>query len=661
MAFSQIVSGLEVVDPADAATTWSFRVKQEDEGRAIRIANIPWEPARMPVQEWSKDLLPFIAGASRTKDLNPNGLSLQPQVPADTFLPEMVAPGPLRNALTLTNATQQVTKWVEARDNAGTAMFGICGRYLIRVSSTYAVTSQDLGAGRVATDIVRINGDLIICCGGANSVQRRNVAGSLSAGNFVAFAMAVVRNLIWRVGPTGTATTSTVTNTLSSFAGLNDTNASAVIVNANWSATSPPYIVGDGSYQCVQLYDNGGTLAGGRADGLFMPDPSTKFLNITPQIARSPDPSGLTGYGCWSAFGKFFVPYQRGLLRLEPGFAEDVGPGTAYIPKLGLRVMGGFEWDRLMYVLLVDQRTNDGYVMKMIPDRQDIADGEFIFQPYAYIAGNATHYAKAIGIFSGPTQPTIVFGGGQVATDASYIMLGRGAGRDLGDSGYRFVNGDSYVTTGIFAPSENLSMVSTITKSQVYVTGASASTPVVIQYSASTSLMPGDNSFTDMTDNAAIGTAAITTVGNSIRYPARDAQGRFFNMRLKLTSVGTAAIEPACLRWTVHGYSNPKTAQQITVRVVLEDERSKHFNRGTLANQSDVYQKLCDWVEAGTTLQFKLEGYDDAMTTATDIISCQLRGAELVATTVNVDASAGSVMTPVCELTLVRVDYSDNG
>jgi len=346
-------------------------------------------------------------------------------------------------------------------------------------------------------------------------------------------------------------------------------------------------------------------------------------------------------------------------LRLEPGFAEDVGPGTAYIPKLGLRVMGGFEWDRLMYILLVDQRTNDGYVMKMIPDRQDIADGEFIFQPYAYIAGNATHYAKAIGIFSGPTQPTVIFGGGSAATAASYIKLGRGAGRDVGDSGYSFASGDTYVTTGIFAPSEDLSMVSTITKSQVYTTGAGATTPVVIQYSASSGLMPGDNTFSNMTDDAAVGTAAITTNGTSIRYPARGAQSRFFNMRLKLTSVGTATIAPAILRWTVHGYSNPQTTHEITVRVELVDDRAMMSQRGTLLTQDEVFQKLSDWVEAGTTLQFKLEGYDEASTTGTSIISCQLRDAQKVDAVVNVDASGGTITTPVVELIMIVISYNN--
>lgn len=656
MAFGQQINGLQVITGSE---TYNFHVKREGAGRAVRIRTVPWEPASMPVMRWTRNLMPFNAGAARTKDMNSRGLSLQPQLPADTFLPEFVIPGPEQNALTLTSATQQVTKWVPGWDNTGNCFFGACGRYLIRMASDYTITAQDAGGGatNLLTDICFINGELVMCFGVSTNVKRRSKAGAITVGDFTAMAMTIVRDTIWRVK---SANPGFVDNTLASYKGLQANDVSAVILDTNWTTTSPPYIAGDRSYQTVQLYDNGGTLACGRADGVYMPSPDFKFLNVTPQIARNPDPSGLTGFGCWSGFGYFFVPYHRGLLRLAPGESQDVGPGTAYIPKLGLRVMGGLEWDRMMYILAQDMRTNDSYILKMVPDKNDIADGEYIFQQYGYIAGNATHFGRAIGMFSAPTNPSLVFGGGSAATSASYIKLGRGAGRDVDDSGYQFRSGDSYVTTGIFAPSQEDSMVSTILNSQVWCTGAAALTPIVIQYSASSALMPGDNTFSDMTDDAAAGTAEITSAGSAIRYPARGTQSRYYNMRLKLTSVGGNTMAPAVLAWNVTGYSNPRTTHELTIRLELKDSRGiLDQNLGTQLSQSEIFNLFTEWEESGTTIQFKLEGYADELTNDTDIISGQVRSVEWVQEQVNVDANASTVSTPQLDVTIIRCDFSN--
>jgi len=343
------LSGIILRQP-NTSTEIRLDMMEDGDGQMFRTKTVPWEVSPDLGTPWQQELMPFNAGAARTKDLNPRGLSLQLQAPADTFLPEMVVGGPKLNSLTLTSATIQATKMIQATDSSGTCIFAICGRYLVKISSTYVVTAQDLGAGRVATDIIQVNGDLIICCGGGHFVQRRSAAGALSAGNFCAHAMAIVRDRIWRVGASDSSTYTTPTNNVGWIAALGDANASNLMTQANWTFTTPTYKVGDTTYQCVQLYDVGGTLAGTRADGMYMPDPATKFQNITPQVYRTPDPSGLTGYGGFNAFGNFYFPYQRGLLEVRPGAASDVGPGTAYIPLVGLRVVSGLEWDRMMYI-----------------------------------------------------------------------------------------------------------------------------------------------------------------------------------------------------------------------------------------------------------------------------------------------------------------------
>ena len=599
------VSGLVLVDP-DNGSQWHYTIMPTDEGRAFTTKTVPWENS-MPTTPWVKSLFPFDAGLARTKDLNPRGLSLQAQNPTDTFLPEFILPGPATTALTLTNATQQVLKWIYAKDSSGFALFGICGRYLVRVDAiTKAVTSQDLGSSRVASDLVQINGDLIICFSSDHPIQRRSAAGALSASTKYAKSVVVVRDQIWSIGAQGAG----VNNNLSYIRALGDADASALLTTGNWTTNNPPYVVGDTTFQCYQLYDVAGTLGGGRPDGLYMPDPDTKFLNVTPSIQRTPDASGFTGYGCFYALGEFWVPWQRGLLRVSPGNAIDEGPGTAYLPKVGLRVRGGLEWDRMMYLIVTDERTNDGYVLKMIPDRRDIADGQFIFQPVAYIAGNSTHYGRAIGMASPSTaNPFLCFGGGSAATAASYIILGRGAGRDVDDPNYVTRTGDSYLTTGIFAPSLDASEVATLVGTQVYVgTTAGATTPVEIYYSAALDQMPGDNASTLMATEAGGLIGEITDSGPSIRYAEQNAQGRFFNLKAKLTSAGV--LKPAILSWTAFGYYNPRTTDEITMMVECRDSTSTFTQFDMVSRSSEqMVDKLRYWNSKGKTVAGQIEGY----------------------------------------------------
>jgi hypothetical protein len=651
------VSGLQLTDPGDSSV-WRYDIVPTEEGRAFRTKTIPWEDS-MPTTPWVKNLFPFDAGASRTKDTNKRGLQLAAQNPTDTFLPEFILPGPANTALTLTNATQQVLKWIYAKDTAGNAMFGICGRYLIRVDAiTKAVGSQDLGSSRVASDVVQINGDLIICFSSSHFIQRRNPGGTLSAStDKYAKSIVIVRDQIWSVG-----TSAALNNTLSYIRGLNATDATALLTAANWTTSSPAYVVGDGTYQCYQLYDVAGTLAGGRPDGIFMPDPETKFLNVTPQIARSPDAGLFTGYGCWMAFGELWVPYQRGVLRVSPGNATDEGPGTAYLPGLGLRVVGGIEWDRMMYIAAVDWRTYNGYILKMIPDKRDIADGQWIFQPVAYISGNSTHFVRAIGMASPATaNPFLVYGGGSAATAASYITLGRGPGRDVDDSAYLTRTGVSYLTTGMFSPGLDASQIATLVGSQVWVGATDETTdtsPVIVYYNSADSQMPGNGATTAMATEAGGGTTSIVDSGLSTRYAAANTQGKFFNMKLGLTSTGT--LMPAVLGWTAFGYLNPAITDEITMQVEVRDANvtmGQFDMAGYTAEQ--MTNKLRDWCNRGFSLAGQLEGY------ATDLRDDN-RNVRFMVRSVGeehsiVRSAAGTNVTEsvnVVDLVLVRVDMS---
>jgi len=654
------LSGIILKQP-NTTTEIRLDMMEDGDGQMFRTRVVPWEVSPDLGTPWKMELLPFSAGAARTKDLNPRGLSLQLQAPADTFLPEMVVGGPKLNSLTLTSATIQATKMIQATDASGTAIFAICGRYLVRISSSYVVTTQDLGASRVATDILQVNGDLIICLGGSHFVQRRTAAGVLSAGNFYATSMAIVRDRLWRVGSSTIAGYSTPTNEIGWIACLGDASASNAMTHANWTFTNPTYKVGDTTYQCVQLYDVGGTLAGTRADGMYMPDPATKFQNITPQVYRTPDPSGLTGYGGFNAFGNFYFPYQRGLLEVRPGAASDVGPGTAYIPLVGLRVVSGLEWDRMMYILCVDVRTNATFLIKMIPDRRDIADGEWIFQPYAYIAASA-NYGKAMAMLSSSTNPSLVFGGGPNTTSAQYIILGRGAGRDIDDPNYQTASGSTYVTTGLFSPNIDSSMLATLVSSQVKIgltDEATDTTPVRIYYSAADDLMPGDNASTLMTTVAGGVSGNIVDSGVSTRYANVGAQGSFFNLKAELVSTGN--LRPTILRWTAHGYYNPKVTDEITVRCPLQLPSNTIGMRDMINYDPDgVMNQLRTWANAGTMLEAQIQGYEDELRDSGTLVHVLISQVEQNNTDdiTGVGNNDQNEVIPSVNLSLVRVDYS---
>ena len=648
-------SGLVLTDPVDASE-WHYTIMPSEEGRHFATKTIPWEPS-MPTTPWVKSLFPFDAGVARTKDLNPRGMSLQPQNPVDAFLPEFILPGPATTALVLTNATTQVLKWIYAKDSSGYGSFGICGRYLIRVDSvTKAVGSQDLGSSRVASDLVQVNGEIMICFSTAHPIQRRTAAGALSAGTRYAKSIVIVRDQIWAIG-----SNASINNNLSYIRDVGSLTAVNLLDDSLWIRNNPSYVIGDTTYQCFQLYDVAGTLGGGRADGMYMPDPETKFLNVTPSIARTPDASGFTGYGCFYALGEFWVPWQRGLLRVSPGNAIDEGPGTAYLPRVGLRVRGGLEWDRMMYLVVTDERTFETYILKMIPDRGDIADGQFIFQQVAYIAANATHYGRAIGMASPSTaNPFLCFGGGSAATSASYILLGRGAGRDVDDANYVTRTGDSFLTTGLFAPSMDASQVATLVGSQVYVAATlGATTPVKVYYSSALNQMPGDNASTLMVTETGGLIGDITTSGPSTRYASTNAQGRFFNMKAALTSTGS--LNPALLSWTAFGYLNPVTTDEITMRVETRDGFTA-FTQMDMAGKTseNMVDRLRYWNSKGYTLVGEIEGYASELRDDAHPLHFMVRSVSAEYSIVRSGAGTNvEKQVNLVDVVLVRVDMSN--
>lgn len=653
---------LLLIDSSDS-TTWPFKLKvfsQDSEASAaarsaISISQIPWEFG-YPVKPFVKDLMPFSAGVARSKNANPNGYALIAAQPADCLYPDEIVAGPATNALTLTSAVQQSTKMIQITDNAGTHVLSISGRYVHKITGSGTVTTdRDLGAAVVATDIIQVAGEVLVACGATGFIQRRTAAGTWStSADTYAHAFAVVKNDLWKVRISTTA----IDNRLARITHQNKTDASTMMTNANWTSTSPAYEVGDRTYQCNALYDVGGALSGGRPDGLFMADPAFAFVNVTPQIRVAPDSSLETGKGCWSAFGYFFVPYHRGLLRISPGFAEDVGPGTINLPNIGLRVRGGLEWDRMMYIICSDERTGALYIFRMVPDRENIADGEYIFHPYYYRSASTTHYGRSIVMYNGASgaNPQLMFGGGSAATNAQYIVLGKGSGRDIDDGSYVFANQDCNIVTGLFTPERGGAMNFTLVGTMVQVRDASASNAITPYYSVSDSDDLNATPTSSMGTDGAAGTTTITSSGWHVRYAAANAKGRRLNMRLVLNGSGTSNKQPHVLGWKAFGFMHPLITDKIDLYLDMSEDvaGSPEFSQYSSQQKLD---RLRQWAENGRILSGALVGYEEDLN----------RNVLFIVQSVDPDDSAITVgvgerklVTYDVKLTLVRVDMSNN-
>lgn len=655
------VADVVLVDPNDSKI-WDFKLKVYDQGSqasdsarsAISVRQIPWEFS-YPAKPWVKDLMPFAAGIARSKNANPEGYALVPLQPADCMYPDEIVAGPAVSSLTLTSAVAQSTKMIQITDNAGTHILSISGRYVHKITGSGTVTTdRDLGASAVATDIIQVAGEVLVACGSTGFIQRRTAAGAWStSADTYAHAFAVVKNDLWKVRTSTTA----IDNRLARITILNKTDVSTMMTNANWTSTSPAYEVGDRTYQCNALYDVGGALSGGRPDGLFMADPAFAFVNVTPQIRVAPDSSLETGKGCWSAFGYFFIPYHRGLLRISPGFAEDVGPGTINLPNVGLRVRGGCEWDRMMYITCSDERTGALYILRMLPDRENISDGEYIFHPFYYRSASTTHYGRSIAMYNGAAgaNPQLLFGGGSAATNAQYIVLGKGSGRDIDDSSYVFANADCNIVTGTFTPERGGAMNFTLVGTMIQARDASSGNAITPFYDISDSSDLNATPASAMGTVGAAGTTTITSAGFFIRYAAANAKGRFLNMRLTLNGSGSATKQPHVLAWKAFGFMNPLVTDEITLELDMRADVPGETRYG-IDSPEEKRARMMQWLERGTVLTGQVLGYEEDLD----------RGVLFMVKSVDFDDSVIAVgngerkeVVFNCALKLVRVDMSN--
>ena len=629
----------------------------ENTSLALRFDTIPWDSSQ-PGQPWSMELFPFDAGLARSKMANRRSYGLVAGNAADASNPDVVVPSPNDVSLTLTSAAAQGIRAVQYTDSGGaSAIYCIAGTSVYKISSSYSV-SNERALGATGTWLTIIAGELFACIGGSGFIQKRTASGTWSTSADVrAYCMEVVKDKVCRVG----GSTAAIDNQYSECSALGSSAATNAFALTNYN-TSANYYVGDLSWQTHSIWDFAGTVACGRGDGLYMPNPETKFLNQTPQIKAVATPANCKG--SFSALGYFWVPYARGLLRLAPGFSEGKGPETLELPNVGFLVRGGFEWDRAVWLLATDEQSGTSeYLIKMVPDRLGISDADYIFHVIATKTVNTSHPGQFIVPFvgsGGPTQPSIVFGGGTAATAAGYVMLGRGSGRGIEDSGYRFKS-SSVFGTGSFSPDPYGAFNVRLVGFKGYMT-TSGSKTLGITYDISDAAVPNSTSTVGtatLDTQEGGGGGSVSTTGQFTLYAATTAitQSGFFRAYVTLGGNGTTNANHANLhRLSAFGYMHPQTTDEITCQIVVGQESARLWGMARSGWSDDTgVAWLRRQAYSGRVMAVELPGYEEARTTR-----CFVKNVSGTVTKSQAGAGIGGIDTEyTVTVKLVRVDFAN--
>jgi len=629
----------------------------ENTSLALRFDTIPWDNSQ-PGQPWSMELFPFDSGLARSKMANRRSYAFAPANAADSTNPDVVVPSPNDVSLTLTSAAAQGIRAVQYTDSGGaSAIYCIAGTSVYKITSGYSV-SNERALGATGTWLTIIAGELFACIGGSGYIRKRTASGTWSTSADVrAYCMEVVKDKVCRVG----GSTAAIDNQYSECSALGASAATTAFTVANYN-TAAGYYVGDLSWQTHSIWDFAGTVACGRGDGLYMPNPETKFLNQTPQIKAVATPANCKG--SFAALGYFWVPYARGLLRLAPGFSEGKGPETLELPNVGFLVRGGFEWDRAIWMLATDEQTGTSeYLIKMVPDRLGISDADYIFHVVAQKTVNSSNPGQFIVPFvgsGGPTQPSILFGGGTAATAAGYVMLGRGSGRGIEDTGYRFKSSSTFVP-GTFSPDPYGAFNVRLVGFKGYMT-TSSSKALTVTYGISSAAVPSASSVpvtATLTTQEGGGSSSVTATGQFTLYAATDAitQSGFFRAGVTLAGDGTSSTAHASLhRLSAFGYMHPQTTDEITCQLLVGVEANRAWGmvRSGWSDDTGVAW-LRRQVYSGRVFSVEIPGYEESRTTR-----CFVKNVSGTVTKTQASAGIGGVDTEyTVTVKLVRVDFAN--
>lgn len=515
VATSTFVSGVRVTD--DVSNKWDFPLVPTDKGGVgFTIEPRPWEPGD-PLRRWRIPLHPFIGG------LNVDRLGSSPatyaKANADATYPGQLLFPPKVYSLTMANGDTPIQA-IEFNSKT----FFIGGRYAYYLDATTNTLTEDkdFGVGKSAACAAVFNGELIVGMGETEKIYKRTTGAVWTQAGDATYAIAlgVVGQYLWRAEST---------NKLSNC-------STTPLTLANWTPASPnQYSVGDSTYAVNTIIDYGGIPWAGKGDGMYAPDPQSRFKHQTPQLRRTPHTDNCKG--TFVAQGSLWVPSSSGLLQVKTGRSRKGGPEVTFRPDYRFWVRGGVEFGDYIYLLCTDEASSGNtFVCKMTPDTHGEGVGhDYIYQEWARLDGISKGYF--IGVTTVGANPELVAGYG--ATGVRYINLGRGGGRDVDDPKYTYGTSLS-LETGPMMPGSDLAELSTLVGVDTFLDYSRTNDSLTVAYRWDSKL--GSESYTNLLDEAESGggTAAITGVGwtKASRYAAANNTGRFLEVKF----TGAAAM-----------------------------------------------------------------------------------------------------------------------
>lgn len=617
-------SGIKVTD---GSTSYRFALSPTGRGgRGLTIQTRAWEPGD-PQQAWRVPLHPWDAGLNSDRLTNKRAYA---KANADTSYNGLLLFPPAHNAVTLTNAVlpDKVAEF-------NSLMFMRSGRYAYYFdpSANTATEDEDLGLGNAITDIEVFNGELVVAMGESVKLYTRNTAGTWTqaTGNTFATALGVVGSRLWR---------SESTNKVSSA-----TTAPRTLTS--WTPASPnQYTVGDSTYAVNTIIDYGGVPWVGKADGMYSPDPASRFINQTPQLRKYPHTDNCKG--AFVAQGFLFVPSSAGLIRIKPGQSKIIGPELVGRPGYRFWVRGGVEFGGVIWLLCTDEGAVDNtFICKMVRDDEGLSGREYRF--YEWCRLGATTKGYFIGVSTKGTNPELVVGFGN---NMKYIKLGRGGGRDIDDSNYAYST-SMELETGKVMPSADLGVVSVLQGVTTVLDYSAAGESLSVSYK-----VDGDGAYSDLlTTSEGGGTAAISSTTNFqavTRYAPTTAIGQFFEFKFTGTLTSASGTNrPEILEAWAFGYSRPKVTDVISMAI--------HAGPGTAAvngipngqSAEETIRLFRNWMESSTVLTVEIPEYEMGRTTRFLVTNVEV--AEQEATIGQQHPTTASRVM----VALTRVDYAN--
>lgn len=622
--------------------------KSDTGGRMIQVQTRPWEPGD-PRSPWRVSLLPGDGGLS-TDRLHGSGLRRTYSAgPADPTHPDMLVPGPARNTLAFTSQDAPAEKILEVAGER----FTIKGRYCFKVSAAMVVsTEKDFGAGKSAVDATVFNGEIVVAMGPTEKIWTRDSAGTWTQATDNTFAEAVgtVGSLMWRAekGTSG----GTVAYLLS-----NCTTAPRTLASYAPSTDANKYRCGDGTYPVLGIYDYGGKIHCGKADGMWAVGLNLTFVNITPQLARFPHVNNTKG--TFTAWGYLFVPSAMGLIRVKQGAAVIRGPEISDRPGYKTWARAGVQVNEDVFLLVTDEgATSNTAVYKMSRDMIGSApDGHEYIYHHILDAGSAKGYAISASADStgGLGQPSILVT--QAATVGYWFRLAWGTGRYIDDSLYQFSSSMSY-TTGEILPQNDLTVHSVLVGVELLLKlNATNAYTMTMDYK-----LNDEAAWYPMLSTQegggrqAIDYLTFSGYQSVIRYAQREhQQGQFFNFRLTGTGSTSAGVNRPEIReiWAF-GFSRPRMLDAFTIGIIADGKSRTANAQAARLSTSETSRILRQFMNEQTVLEMVLPDYE-----VKGIVRVMVTGVQEEELDGTIGTGGRVASSRLIKLDLVRVDFAD--